>query len=336
MRAQDGYDELADGMLSQVRWMPKIQGPNPFENVNIPRIFMHWWNGRRMDRYIGKQLDARFEQHTASGAKLESKSIMDLVIKAYLGDEPKRLNLQKMDPEFRTFAIRQIRLFLFVGHDSISSTICYAFHLLASNQSALSKVRAEHDEVFGKDISKASNAMVENPALLSQLPYTLAVLKETLRLFPPGSAIRHGAGELVGEDGTRYPTDGCIVWIVHAAMHRSAEFWPNPDAFLPERWLVEPGHTLYPMKNAWRPFEWGPRACIGQSLALTELKIVLVSICRALDFTPGYEEWDRVHKTTGLQRYRGERAYQIEEAAAHPAEHYPCRVALSQAGKEFL
>ena len=87
------------------------------------------------------------------------------------------------------------------------------------------------------------------------------------------------------------------------------------------------------MKNAWRPFEWGPRACIGQSLALTELKIVLVTICRALDFTPGYEEWDRVQKTTGLQRYRGERAYQIEEAAAHPAEHYPCRVALSEAGK---
>lgn len=295
---------------------------------------MQWWYGRKMDKYIGAELDKRFQDFQEKRISSNSTSVIDLVLKAYLAesegnrDDARRSNL---DPRFRAFATSQIRLFLFVGHDSMSSTICYAVHLLSLNANSLEKIRAEHDAVFGTDIA-ALPAMIEaRPQVLGLLPYTTAVIKETLRLFPPGSAIRQGSfgADLVGEDGTRYPTRNIIIWILHTAMHRDPRHWIAPDSFLPERWLVDPGHELYPRKEDWRAFEWGPRNCIGQSLAMTELRITLAMIVREFDFKPGYEEWDRLHPRKGVQTYRGERAYQIEEAAAHPADNYPCKVAVS-------
>lgn len=63
---------------------------------------------------------------------------------------------------------------------------------------------------------------------------------------------------------------------------------------------------------------------------MTELKIILACVVREFDFRPAYDEWDRLHHVKDRERliYRGDRAYQMEEAAAHPVEHYPCRVSL--------
>lgn len=41
-----------------------------------------------------------------------------------------------------------------------------------------------------------------------------------------------------------------MVWMVHIEMHRSPKYWEGAHEFLPERWTVEPGHKLYPMKGA--------------------------------------------------------------------------------------
>lgn len=117
---------------------------------------------------------------------------------------------------------------------------------------------------------------------------------------------------------------------LHTAMHCAPENWVDASDFLPERWLVEPGHKLYPVRGAWRAFEWGPRNCIGQSLAMTELRIMLAMIVREFNFKPPYEEWDRLHHRKVAQAWRGEEAYQIEEAAAHPADNYPCRITISR------
>lgn len=109
-------------------------------------------------------------------------------------------------------------------------------------------------------------------------------------------------------------------------MHRSPKYWPRPDEFVPERWLVGPEHELYPQKGAWRAFEHGPRNCIAQDLVMVELSVLLVMVAREFEFRNCYEEWDMLKKEKGRKRYRGERAYQIEEGAAHPADGYPCRV----------
>jgi hypothetical protein len=59
---------------------------------------------------------------------------------------------------------------------------------------------------------------------------------------------------------------------------------------------------------------------------MTEMRVVLAMVVRQFDIKPAYEEWDRLHPSKGLRTYREDRAYQIEEGAAHPVDKYPCRV----------
>jgi cytochrome P450 len=329
LEAQKGYNTLADCMLSQIRWHKPGAEVNPLAGLNIARWYIHWWNGRQMNRYIGKELDRRYNEYKADSSNTRSKAVIDLVLQAYIPESAAR-KPEKLDPEFRAFAIRQIRLFLFAGHDSTSITICYSLHLLSKNPDCLARLRAEHDEVFGRDISAAPFMLKGHPYLANSLPYTTAVIKEALRLFAPAGTSRAGKQNesIVDDQGNVCPTDHAMVWIIHVEMHRAPKYWKRPDEFLPERWLVEPGHELYPMKGAWRPFEHGPRNCIAQSLVMTELRVILACIVRQFDFKPAYDEWDRLHPRKGLKTYRGERVYQVEEGAAHPVEHYPCRVSL--------
>lgn len=322
-------------MLSQISWMMPNREINPLEQLNLFRYAVQWWNGRKMDAYAGAELDKRYEELRRSKASAKPRSVMDLVLHTYMTEitkeSPGEGMRAKLDPEFRSFAIRQIRLFLFVGHDSLSSTICYSMYLLEQNPEALKTLGDEHNKAFGHHDSAASK-ILSDPTILNGLPYTAAVIKETLRLFPPGSGIRQGleGTDLVGPDGTHYPTGNTLIWIMHVAMHREPNYWVESESFIPERWIVEPGHRLYPRKEAWRAFEWGPRNCIGQSLAMMELKLVLAFIAREFDFAPAYDEIDVRRPAKEVKTYRGERAYLMERGAAHPADLMPCRVTLAK------
>lgn len=62
---------------------------------------------------------------------------------------------------------------------------------------------------------------------------------------------------------------------------------------------------------------------IAQGLVITGLRVVLASIVREFGFKPAYNEWDALHPRSGLQKYRGERVYQIEEGSAPPRRPLP-------------
>jgi cytochrome P450 len=109
---------------------------------------------------------------------------------------------------------------------------------------------------------------------------------------------------------------------------RNPKFWPRAEDFVPERWLVEPGHELYPPKGGWRPFEHGARMCPGQQQVMTEIKAVLACTVREFNIKDAYAEVD-AGKRINLRGVAGQRAYMIEAGAAHPNGKYPCRVYLS-------
>lgn len=324
-------------MLSQIRWHQANAETNPFEYLNMVRKAIHWWNGRQMDQYIDNELSKRYSEFKVDHEGKRKKAIIDLVLQSYLAESQSSdprfdSSCDKLDPSFRAFAISQIRLFVFAGHDSVSSTICYILHLLYTNPSALSDIRHEHDRVFGTELSMLPTLLKAKPHLVNNLIYTTAVIKEALRLFPPGGCSRAGHPNvtLISDSGKECPSgEVAAVFTIHSELQRSPVYWSQPDEFLPERWRVKPGHKLYPVKGAYRPFEIGPRNCVAQTLAMTELKVVLACLVRQFDFSPAYEEFDNLNPSkirAGVKTYRGQRAYQIEEGAAHPADHYPCRV----------
>jgi cytochrome P450 len=131
LHTQAGYNPLSDGMLSQIRWHNPNAEVNPLSHLNFVRFFVHWKNGRQMDQYIGAELDKRYEEFKADPDSTSSKSVIDLALQEYLKSSTQLP--AKLDREFRAFAIRQIRLFIFAGYDSTGSVVCYCFHLLSKH-----------------------------------------------------------------------------------------------------------------------------------------------------------------------------------------------------------
>lgn len=191
----------------------------------------------------------------------------------------------------------------------------------------MAKVRAEHDAVF-KSVKDTAAQLRKEPHLLNRIPYTTAVIKEAMRLFPPASAMRGGEpGKQLRDDrGNLYTTEDMQLWILHSALQRHPKYWPYPLEFRPERWLVGPEDPLYPTRGGWRPFEHGPRNCFGQTLAMHDVKITLVLTAREFEIRNAFDEWDSLHPTKKIKHVNGERAYQTQSGGAHPADGYPCRI----------
>ena len=113
--------------------------------------------------------------------------------------------------------------------------------------------------------------------------------KETLRLFPVAGTNREPSKNLTltcPETGEQFPTEGWMLFSTPTSCHRNPAFWPQPDEFLIDRWVVPEDHPLHPVKNAYRPFELGPRNCIGQEMARIELLAILAMTVREFAFEP--------------------------------------------------
>ncbi|KAI9694887.1 MAG: hypothetical protein M1822_000503 [Bathelium mastoideum] len=334
--AQRIKNPFTTALRAQIRWLSFGHEANLFERWHLLRPFAQRWNARKMVLFVSNALDDRYSRSRPEKdltRKERSRTIVDLALENYLTEHIKSESEdEEMDATFKEAAICQIRTFLFAGHDTSSSTLCYCYHLLSKHPKTRNLVMQEHDNFLGPDVKKAAFKISENPHILNQLNYTLAVIKETLRLYPPASSTRSGEPgySLILPDGRQCPTDGFLVWSNHVAIHRNPDCWKRPDEFLPERWLVEKDDALFPsVSGAWRSFEFGPRNCIGQQLALLEIKLVLALTVREFHVVSAYEEWDRATKPKGPKTVNEDRAYQILTGAAHPSDGFPCTVTVN-------
>lgn len=329
---------LADCLRRQVYWTPFATTFNPVRRYLSPRPLIQKYNSYRMNQYLDAEIDKQFEelailrQEKPKGSQAPSRSIISLAMDKYLEDVGTAGDLSRK--AFKELAKPQLRMFLFAGNDTTSSTLLYCYLLLSRHPEALSKVRAEHDEVFGSDFSieRCSQTIYNDPTLLNKIPYTAAFIKEVLRVFPPAGSLRQGGPDIVlkDEDGQQYPTKGCHIFSPSLVIHHSPAVFAKLDEFIPERWLVGPEDPLYPKKGSWRAFEWSLRSCIGQTLAQLEFKVALVMTARMFDIAPAYDQWDKLHPREGIKTVEGDRAYQAEMdgGGAHPADGFPVRITL--------
>jgi len=330
LHSQQSSNPMVNALRRQMRWMSFGSEGNPLQQYHPFRPFIHLYNSWRMDKYIAPEIDARFQFYKSQDSVKRSKSVIDLALKAYLKQNANPESVEGIDKTFKETALNQMKLFLFSGHDTTSSTICYILYLLSMYPETLHRVRTEHHQVFGSNPADAAARISEDPYLLNKLFFTVAVIKEGMRLFPAASTTR--AGEpgftITDANGRQYPTEGCLIWLISHAVQHDPLFWPQPDAFVPERWLTDPEDPLHPVKGAWRPFEHGPRACIGVELSMIELKIVIALVVRSFNIEAAYGELDVQSANRKTKTVDGERAYQV--GMGQPNGNLPCRV--SKAG----
>ncbi|KAG8158074.1 hypothetical protein KVR01_011835 [Diaporthe batatas] len=196
-----------------------------------------------------------------------------------------------LTPQLLSETSDQVRNFLFAGHDTTTSMLQWALYELSRTPRALKAVRDELDEIFGPHevdpLSMCASFAQSGEEIFPRLHYINAVIRETLRLHPPAGSTRMtppGSGFAVrAPTGEEYNLDGTIMYLCHSVIQREPSvFGDTADVWVPERWLGEAGKNI--PASAWRPFERGPRNCIGSELANLESRIIISIVARKYDF----------------------------------------------------
>jgi cytochrome P450 len=178
-KSQTTENEFVVSLRHLILSTPDFGSLNPFANLNLIRPVRCWYYGRKVDQYLSNVIDTR--------TKLESEEKTSKPVLDYALEENVR-NSQMIIPqhELKRVLLDNMRSFIFAGHDTTASTISYVFLMMERHPGVLLKVQHEHDRVFSPDLTQTALQIKGRPALLNQLPYTLAVIKEVLRLYPIG------------------------------------------------------------------------------------------------------------------------------------------------------
>jgi cytochrome P450 len=215
---------------------------------------------RRLDAICTDLIAQRRRQGRSPAAGSHGDDLMGLLLDSGLTDA-------EIGNELVTMVI--------AGHETVAAALAWMLMLLAEDQPAQDRVRAELAGHPGP-VSLLGHR--------SSLPWTRAVVDESLRLFPPAWALsrRSQLADVIG--GHAVPA-GTLVIVSPWLVHRRADSWPDPLAFRPERFV---GAT--PAPSGYLPFGQGPRLCIGREFALGEMVIVLSRLLTAyrVEVPPGW------------------------------------------------
>ncbi|MDX2036323.1 MAG: cytochrome P450 [Isosphaeraceae bacterium] len=159
-------------------------------------------------------------------------------------------------------------LFL-AGHETTANTLAWAFWLLARHPEVEARLHDEVDRVLGDRLASLAD--------LTALPYTNAVVTETLRLYPTVWLLGREAIEPIEIGG--YPIKpGTTIYMSEWVIHRDPRNFDDPESYRPERWLDGLEKRIH--RYAYFPFGGGPRICIGNQFALMESALLLATIAR--------------------------------------------------------
>ena len=165
----------------------------------------------------------------------------------------------------------------FAGYETTARTMTFAWYALATNPRVRARLHDELDRVLG--------GRAPTIDALKQLPYTLQVIKEVLRLYPAAPFYPRDA--VVADTLGRYDVPaGASVMMSPYYTHRHPEFWRDPEVFDPDRWTREREAARH--RYAFHPFAAGQRTCIGNNFSLLESHILLAALAQR--FAPALRE----------------------------------------------
>jgi cytochrome P450 len=173
----------------------------------------------------------------------------------------------------------EVMTLLLAGHETTANALSWAWYLLSQNPATEMRLQEELERVLGGRVPTMDD--------LPDLQYTLWVVQESLRLYPPAWMISRKAIEEDEWNGYLIPA-GSIIEISPYVTHRHPKYWEDPDRFIPERFRRELSEKRIPF--TYFPFGGGPRLCIGRDFAMAEAQLVLATIASryCLELAPGH------------------------------------------------
>lgn len=171
--------------------------------------------------------------------------------------------------------------FFIAGYDTMATALMWTWYLLSENPAVEARLHAEVDEV----LADGRAATFDD---LPRLGFAEQVLAESMRLYPPTwRLVRRAVKDF--PLGSHVIPARSLVMVSQYVMHRDARFFPDPEAFDPERFMPEAKESRPPF--SYFPFGGGPRRCMGEAFALMEGVLLLASLARhwRLRLAPGHK-----------------------------------------------
>lgn len=177
---------------------------------------------------------------------------------------------------------------MLAGRDTTAATLSWCLYELARHPEAVTKLRQEILETLGSD--ESARPTYEN---LKNMAYLKAVVNETLRLYPvvpinsraafKDTTLPRGGGP-DGSEPLAVLKDTRIIYSPYIMQHRQDIYPPvsdtfaDPEVFSPERWM-----NWFPKPHDYIPFNSGPRICVGQQFALTQMTYTLCRLFQTFE-----------------------------------------------------
>uniref|UniRef100_A0A183BXD1 Cytochrome P450 n=1 Tax=Globodera pallida TaxID=36090 RepID=A0A183BXD1_GLOPA len=260
----------------------------PWFGLHFVHPFVEWSGLLRSDplailrKQLLKEVQERKQQRERGQKPQASVDFIDL----FLEMESEEQTVQKHNGVFNKSAhsiekkntseeiVMQLESFMLAGFDTTANSLSVVSRNLAFHPEVQAKAQEEIDSI----------CIDEDPTYeqLSQLKYTEAIVKETLRLCPVGASVMNRICSQTTTLGEHTVEEGTVVVVDVLSVHRDKSVWgEDAEQFRPERWLEE-GRQLPPAYS----FGGGPRVCIGMRLAMIEEKLALIRILRKYSIVP--------------------------------------------------
>ena len=162
------------------------------------------------------------------------------------------------------------------GHETSATALTWWGWALAAHPACAERARAEVDQVLG--------GRCPGLADVAALPWLGQTIKESMRLFPAIAALMTRRIQAPVQLGPWQIPQGAMVRITPWVLHHEARWFPEPERFDPARFAPEAVAAL--PRGVYLPFGTGPRVCIGQHFALTEMTLIAALLLQRFDFEP--------------------------------------------------
>ncbi len=250
--ALDSLNYLANKrMLSPIRFPLRWPTPN---NLRSKRDRM------QVDSFIYGVINQRREKNE------QSDDLLGMLLSAEDEETGERMSDQQLRDESVTI--------FSAGHETTAVSMAWTIYLLTQHPDVLARLKTESQSVLGDE-------RMPPPDAFRRLTYTLQVVQESLRLYPPAWIMSRRAHNDDHIGPYTIPA-GDTALVCPYLLHRDPANWPDPDRFDPDRFAPGgPKENLH--SYAYLPFGGGPRLCIGNQFALMEMPILLAMFVRDFD-----------------------------------------------------